>query len=323
MGSVQLSPIIYSITSSRSPAPSPAAQPLRHQHDGLAVDLGVIPLTHRHLEIRRARGKRRAGPPAVGLEQIGGRGQHIWDGMAQIDMAVAVVVDAVLDVRRRQKLCLADLAGIGADEIVQRQIAALDDLQGGDKLALEQLGAAAVMRQRRHRADHRQLAHVARAVVAFQRPDRDDHRRGHAELLLDAPEQRGVHLHQFPGAADAAGMTRVAAYSSKLLAWNMPRWRRSKARTAGSGVKPAKAWSMTARETPWPCASRAIAARKALKSPPHGAASAGAVRSSRTRARRRRQDFPIRVSYPAKSQPVISQPPRLALRVWHVADVSR
>jgi hypothetical protein len=137
------------------------------------------------------------------FKQIGGRGQHIWDGMAQIDMAVAVVVDAVLDVRRRQKLCLADLAGIGADEIVQRQIAALDDLQGGDKLALEQLGAAAVMRQRRHRADHRQLAHVARAVVAFQRPDRDDHRRGHAELLLDAPEQRGVHLHQFPGAADA------------------------------------------------------------------------------------------------------------------------
>ena len=187
----------------RSPAPLPAAQPLRHQDDGLAVDLGVIPLTHRHLEIRRARGKRRAGPPAIGLEQIGGRGQHIWNGMAQIDMAVAVVVDAVLDVRRRQKLCLADLAGIGADEIAQRQIAALDDLQGGDKLALEQLGAAAVMRQRRHRADHRQLAHVAGAVVAFQRPDRHDHRRGHAELLLDAPEQRGVHLYQFPGAADA------------------------------------------------------------------------------------------------------------------------
>src|SRR5580704_1220663 len=97
----------------------------------------------------------------------------------------------------------ADLAGIGADEIAQRQIAALDDLQGGDKLALEQLGAAAVMRQRCHRADHRQLAHVAGAVVAFQRPDRHDHRRRHAILLLDAPEQGGVHLHQFPGAVDA------------------------------------------------------------------------------------------------------------------------
>src|SRR6516225_994900 len=81
-----------------SGAPSPAADPLRHQHDGLAVDLGVIPFAHRHLEIRRARGKRRAGLPAVGLEQISGRGQHIWNGMAQIDMAVAAVVDAVLDV---------------------------------------------------------------------------------------------------------------------------------------------------------------------------------------------------------------------------------
>jgi hypothetical protein len=37
-------------------------------------------------------------------------------------------------------------------------------------------------------------------------------------------------------------------------------------------------------------------------------ASAGAARNSRTRARRRRQHFPIRVSYPAKTQPVISQP---------------
>src|SRR5262249_10793260 len=81
----------------------------------------------------------------------------------------------------------------------------------------------------------------------------------------------------------------------------------SKARTAGSGVRPAKAWSMTARETPRPCASRAIAARNALKSPPHGAASAGAASSSRTRERRRRQDFPIRGSYPAKTEPVTSQ----------------
>src|SRR5262249_58304651 len=53
-------------------APSPAADPLRHQYDGLTVNLGVIPFAHRHLEIRRARGKRRTGLPAVGLEQVGG-----------------------------------------------------------------------------------------------------------------------------------------------------------------------------------------------------------------------------------------------------------
>src|SRR5215831_19518009 len=61
-------PIIYSIILSAFARTSPAAQPLRHQHNGLAVDLGVIPLTHRHLEIRRARGKRRACLPAIGLE---------------------------------------------------------------------------------------------------------------------------------------------------------------------------------------------------------------------------------------------------------------
>ena len=50
-------------------------------------------------QIRRARGKRSAGPPAIVLEQIGSRGQHIWNGMAQINVAVAVEVDAVLNVQ--------------------------------------------------------------------------------------------------------------------------------------------------------------------------------------------------------------------------------
>ena len=118
-------------------------------------------------------------------------------------MAVAVVVDAVLDVGRRQELGLADLAGKGADQIAQRQVAALHDLQRRDQLALEQLGAAAIMRQRRERADHRQLAHVAGAVVGFQRPDRHDQLGRHAELPLDARQQRGVALHQRLGALDA------------------------------------------------------------------------------------------------------------------------
>jgi hypothetical protein len=35
---------------------------------------------------------------------------------------------------------------------------------------------------------------------------------------------------------------------------DMPRWRRSMANTFGSGVTPARAWSMVERETPWACA---------------------------------------------------------------------
>src|SRR5262249_43863785 len=75
-----------------------------------------------------------------------------------------------------------------------------------------------------------------------------------------------------------AGMTRVEAYSSKLLR-NVPRWRRSKASTAPSGVRPANALSTTEREMPAAAASRAMVDRKALKSPPHVAALAGAARN--------------------------------------------
>jgi hypothetical protein len=75
-----------------------------------------------------------------------------------------------------------------------------------------------------------------------------------------------------------AGMMRVEAYSSKLLR-NVPRWRRSKASTALSRVRPANALSSTDRETPAAAASRAMAERKALKSPPHVAARACAAKS--------------------------------------------
>ncbi len=139
--------------------------------------------------------------------------------MAQVDMAVAVEVDAVLDVGARQKLRLADLAGVGAYEIAQRQVAALQDLQGRDELVLEQLGAPAIMCERRQRAHNRHLADIAAAVVAFSsvqiaitttaggtpncRSMRDSNCAWRC-IRLCARLMRG-------------GITRVAAYSSKLL----------------------------------------------------------------------------------------------------------
>jgi len=44
--------------------------------------------------------------------------------MAQIDAAVSVEIDSVFDVGGRQELGLPDLAGIGADEVAQRQACA-------------------------------------------------------------------------------------------------------------------------------------------------------------------------------------------------------
>lgn len=52
-------------------------------------------------------------------------------------MPVAVGIDAVLDVAGRQKLRLADFPREGADEIALREIAALENLQRREKLALK------------------------------------------------------------------------------------------------------------------------------------------------------------------------------------------
>ena len=100
---------------------------------------------------------------------------------------------------------LADFAGIGADHVAQAEIAALHDLQRREQLALEQFGAAAIMRHGGEHAEHRQLAHVALAEIGLQPPDRDQDLPRHAELRLDARQQRGVTLQHRPAAVDAAG----------------------------------------------------------------------------------------------------------------------
>jgi hypothetical protein len=105
--------------------------------------------------------------------------------MAQIDATVSVEIDSVFGVGGWQELGLPDLAGISPDELAQRQVAARQDVQRGDQLALEQLAAAAFMRERGERADQRQAAYVAGAVVAFHGPDRHQQRRRHAELPLN------------------------------------------------------------------------------------------------------------------------------------------
>ena len=80
----------------------------------------------------------------------------------------------------------------------------------------------------------------------------------HAELPLDAREKLRMRAHQAPGAANARRDDAGGAYSSKLLAWNMPLLAAVEGEHLGHLVRPAKAWSMMPRETPLPCASRAI-----------------------------------------------------------------
>src|SRR5258707_94580 len=79
----------------RSSAASRTLQPLGEQVHGLAIHLRPVPFAH-HLEIRCALAERCAGAPAVHLQEVGGGGEHVGYAVAQIDMAVAVVIDAVL-----------------------------------------------------------------------------------------------------------------------------------------------------------------------------------------------------------------------------------
>src|SRR5258708_30845947 len=85
------------------------------------------PLAH-DLEIRGALAERRAGPPAVGLQKIGRRGENVGNAVPEIDVSVAVIVDAIFHVRGWQKLRLADLACVRTDQVAQKKNAALDDL---------------------------------------------------------------------------------------------------------------------------------------------------------------------------------------------------
>src|SRR5262249_26015944 len=94
-----------------------------------------------------------------------------------------------------------------------------------------------------------------------------------------------------------AGMTRVAAYSSKLLR-NVPRWRRSKASTAGSGERPANALSITLRETPAAAAARDMPAGEVAESPPHCVALAALANdSAHARIVKSRNILPLECSF--------------------------
>ena len=100
---------------------------LGKENHGFAVHHRPVPLAH-DLEIRGALAKRRAGPPAVGLQKISGRGEYVGNAVPEIDVPVAVIVEAIFHVRGWQKLRLADLASVGTDQVSHVKIAALDDL---------------------------------------------------------------------------------------------------------------------------------------------------------------------------------------------------
>ncbi len=124
---------------------------------------------------------------------VRGRADHVGRAVQEIAAAVAVVIDGIGEIMRRQELRLSQFAGPGADHFVRRQVATVDDLQRGDGFARETFGAAAVIGQRNQRTQRRQVAHVG-AEIAFQSPERGDDGRRHAVLLLGAGKGSRMRL---------------------------------------------------------------------------------------------------------------------------------
>ncbi len=77
------------------------------------------------------------------------------------------------------------------------------------------------MRERRDGAHHRMLAH-ADAEIGLQRPDRDHHCAGYAELLLDALKQGGMLAHERARLGDARRDARRSELLEGLLEHALP-----------------------------------------------------------------------------------------------------
>src|SRR5581483_1543927 len=89
-----------------------------------------------------------AALPAVGGKKIGAGGEHVGGAGEKVDLAVAVEIDAVVEIVRGQELELAELARPRPAHLVGGEVAAVDHLQRVDELRAEDVGAAAVIGER-------------------------------------------------------------------------------------------------------------------------------------------------------------------------------
>src|SRR5262245_20098816 len=127
-------------------------EPRGKQCYGLLINLGLVP-RFQHGEIVSAFVPRLPTLPAIAFEIVCGRRECVGYAANEVAPSVAVKIDRELDIVARQELGLPELARPGATHLGDAEIAALHDGQRRHQLALEHLGAAAVVRQRGDRAN--------------------------------------------------------------------------------------------------------------------------------------------------------------------------
>src|SRR5262249_54501628 len=79
-----------------------ARQPACHYCDRALIDLSLVPFLQDHV-IGRARLPALARLPAVAGQEIGGGGEHVRNAVLKIPASVAVEIDRILEVARREE----------------------------------------------------------------------------------------------------------------------------------------------------------------------------------------------------------------------------
>ena len=134
---------------------------------------------------------RQAALPAAAPEEVGGRGQGVAAVVDQVAAAVAVEIDRQALVGGGHELGVAESAGPRTVEALGGDVAALEDAQGGEELALEVTLAAPEAGQRAECLDQRVFADDA-PEIAFDAPDGHHRRRIDPVGSFDALEDRGM-----------------------------------------------------------------------------------------------------------------------------------
>ena len=161
--------------------------PLAQRALGLAPRAGRVPARrHAHLEAPGL-----AGLPAGALEIVGGGRQRVGHAVDQIAAPVAIAVHRDALVGAGHELGLPERAGPRAGQPIKGQIARLQQRQGRQQFAAEELLPAAEARQRGQRHQQRPLA-LHPAVVALHAPDRHHRGRIHAAVLRHARQHLRV-----------------------------------------------------------------------------------------------------------------------------------
>ena len=132
--------------------------------------------------------------PAIAMQEVGRCTQRIGDRIPDVTLAIAIHIDGIGLIARRDELCVAERAGPGTGKMAAVNIAGLENLHCSNQLCAAIFGATLVcIGKRCQRTDgiaHNVITLENFAVIAFHRPDGEQDIAIDRETLFDALEPR-------------------------------------------------------------------------------------------------------------------------------------